>query len=203
MNKLGGLDVILCLIMVGACLGFLVYNFNPASIFMGYTGSMFLGFIISVIALLGFKTATITLHCQPFKYPLEEEPIEAEIITMTGTGETITLNNTEEAPMKINLKGNTSQAGTPTPETPQDIHIVSGDNSINVFDKNLFNPTLQNNGTNIILNKLTSKSEQKNIISNLFNLPFFTQIIADIGHEIFKNVLSTDNMIVIRLLSIV
>lgn len=45
--------------------------------------------------------------------------------------------------------------------------------------------------TNIILNKLTSKSEQKNIISNLFNLPFFTQIIADIGHEIFKNVLST------------
>lgn len=60
MNKLGGLDVILCLIMLGACLGFLVYNFNPASIFMGDTGSMFLGFIISVIALLGFKTATIT-----------------------------------------------------------------------------------------------------------------------------------------------
>lgn len=45
--------------------------------------------------------------------------------------------------------------------------------------------------TNKILNKLTSKSEQKNIISNLFNLPFFTQIIADIGHEIFKNVLSS------------
>ena len=60
MNKLGGLDVILCLIMIGACLGFLVYNFHPASIFMGDTGSMFLGFIISVIALLGFKTATIT-----------------------------------------------------------------------------------------------------------------------------------------------
>lgn len=60
MNKLGGLDVILCLIMVGACLGFLVYNFSPASIFMGDTGSMFLGFIIAIIALLGFKTATIT-----------------------------------------------------------------------------------------------------------------------------------------------
>lgn len=60
MNRLGGLDVILCLIMVGACLGFLVYNFAPASIFMGDTGSMFLGFIISIIALLGFKTATIT-----------------------------------------------------------------------------------------------------------------------------------------------
>ena len=60
MNKLGGLDVILCLILAGACLGFLVYNFAPASIFMGDTGSMFLGYIISIIALLGFKTATIT-----------------------------------------------------------------------------------------------------------------------------------------------
>lgn len=60
MNKLGGLDIILSLIMVGSCLGFLFYNFAPASIFMGDTGSMFLGFIISIIALLGFKTATIT-----------------------------------------------------------------------------------------------------------------------------------------------
>lgn len=60
MNKLGGLDIILSLIMVGSCLGFLIYNFAPASIFMGDTGSMFLGYIISIIALLGFKTATIT-----------------------------------------------------------------------------------------------------------------------------------------------
>ena len=60
MNRLGGLDVIMCLIMVGACLGFLFHNFPPAKIFMGDTGSLFLGFIISVIALLGFKTATIT-----------------------------------------------------------------------------------------------------------------------------------------------
>lgn len=60
MNKLGGLDVIICLIMIGACLGFLIYNFNPASIYMGDTGSMFLGYVISAVALLGFKTATIT-----------------------------------------------------------------------------------------------------------------------------------------------
>lgn len=59
-KHLGGLDVILCLIMIGSILGFLVYNFPPASIFMGDTGSMFLGFIISIVALLGFKTATIT-----------------------------------------------------------------------------------------------------------------------------------------------
>jgi UDP-GlcNAc:undecaprenyl-phosphate GlcNAc-1-phosphate transferase len=60
MNKLGGLDVILCLIMAGACLGFLIYNFYPASIYLGDSGSMFLGYIIAVVALLGFKTATIT-----------------------------------------------------------------------------------------------------------------------------------------------
>lgn len=60
LNRLNGLDVTLCLIMLGSTLGFLVYNFNPASIFMGDTGSMFLGFMISVIALLGYKATTVT-----------------------------------------------------------------------------------------------------------------------------------------------
>jgi len=60
LNKLGGLDVILALIMFGSTLGFLVHNFPPAKIFMGDTGSMFLGFMIAVIALLGYKVATIT-----------------------------------------------------------------------------------------------------------------------------------------------
>ena len=51
-----GLSVVLTFIMLGSTLGFLVHNFNPAKIFMGDSGSMFLGFIISVITLLGFKT---------------------------------------------------------------------------------------------------------------------------------------------------
>ena len=51
-----GLSVVLTFIMFGSTLGFLVHNFNPAKIFMGDSGSMFLGFIISVITLLGFKT---------------------------------------------------------------------------------------------------------------------------------------------------
>jgi len=66
LNQLGGLDIVLTFIMLGATLGFLIYNFNPASIFMGDTGSFFLGFIISVIALLGFRTATITSLIIPF-----------------------------------------------------------------------------------------------------------------------------------------
>ena len=60
LNKLSGLDIILALIMLGSTLGFLLHNFNPASIFMGDSGSLFLGFMISVIALLGFKAATLT-----------------------------------------------------------------------------------------------------------------------------------------------
>lgn len=59
-NKMQGLDTILSLIMLGSTLGFLLHNFHPAKIFMGDTGSLFLGFTISVIALLGFKGATLT-----------------------------------------------------------------------------------------------------------------------------------------------
>lgn len=37
--------------LMGVCVGFLVYNFNPASIFMGDAGSMFLGFILAVVGI--------------------------------------------------------------------------------------------------------------------------------------------------------
>lgn len=47
------------LILLGSTLGFLVYNFHPAKIFMGDTGALFLGYMISVLALLGFKNITI------------------------------------------------------------------------------------------------------------------------------------------------
>ena len=51
--------------MLGSTLGFLWHNFNPAKIFMGDSGSMFLGYIISVIALLGFKNVTLTSFLVP------------------------------------------------------------------------------------------------------------------------------------------
>lgn len=59
LNKFNGLDIILSFIMLGSTLGFLVFNFPPAKIFMGDTGSTFLGLMISVIMLLGFKTVTL------------------------------------------------------------------------------------------------------------------------------------------------
>jgi len=49
--------------LVGSTGGFLLYNFHPARIFMGDTGSMFLGFILGAITIMGtLKTvATIAL----------------------------------------------------------------------------------------------------------------------------------------------
>lgn len=60
-----GLDAYITFIMLGATLGFLYHNFNPAKIFMGDSGSMFLGYIIAVIALLGFKNVTLTTLLVP------------------------------------------------------------------------------------------------------------------------------------------
>ncbi|MCC6240916.1 MAG: undecaprenyl/decaprenyl-phosphate alpha-N-acetylglucosaminyl 1-phosphate transferase [Phycisphaerales bacterium] len=47
-----GLRVVLALSLLGALLGFLPYNFNPASIFMGDTGSMLLGYVCAVMLIL-------------------------------------------------------------------------------------------------------------------------------------------------------
>ena len=44
---------IYALVLAGACMGFLPYNFNPARIFMGDCGSMFLGFCLAVISVAG------------------------------------------------------------------------------------------------------------------------------------------------------
>jgi len=60
LNNSNGLDVTLTFIMLGSTLGYLLHNFPPAKIFMGDSGSMFLGYIIAVIALLGFKNITLT-----------------------------------------------------------------------------------------------------------------------------------------------
>jgi UDP-GlcNAc:undecaprenyl-phosphate/decaprenyl-phosphate GlcNAc-1-phosphate transferase len=40
-------------ILCGTTLGFLIFNFNPAKIFMGDCGSLFLGFLLSIITILG------------------------------------------------------------------------------------------------------------------------------------------------------
>jgi UDP-GlcNAc:undecaprenyl-phosphate/decaprenyl-phosphate GlcNAc-1-phosphate transferase len=54
--------------VVGACLGFLVHNFNPASIFMGDAGSLFLGFLVSGLSLAGtfpYSRSTVSVLLFP------------------------------------------------------------------------------------------------------------------------------------------
>ncbi|HVF31075.1 MAG TPA: hypothetical protein VNA22_08895 [Pyrinomonadaceae bacterium] len=52
MNGQSG-ELLLVTVFIGALLGFLVFNFNPASIFMGDCGSMFVGFLLASSVLLG------------------------------------------------------------------------------------------------------------------------------------------------------
>ena len=66
---------ILAIALTGSCIGFLRYNFPKASIFMGDAGSMFLGFILSSIAVLGnWKAVTVPFSlCIPIlilAYPI-------------------------------------------------------------------------------------------------------------------------------------
>jgi UDP-GlcNAc:undecaprenyl-phosphate GlcNAc-1-phosphate transferase len=45
----------ICLAFIGGILGFLYFNYHPASIFMGDTGSLFLGFLIAALAVKGLQ----------------------------------------------------------------------------------------------------------------------------------------------------
>ena len=47
--------------MAGAALAFLQYNFNPAKIFMGDTGSMFLGYVIATVSVMGVMKSAATV----------------------------------------------------------------------------------------------------------------------------------------------
>ncbi len=58
--------VIFCTAFVGACIGFLWYNSYPAQVFMGDTGSLSLGGIIAVVALVVRKELMIPLLCGIF-----------------------------------------------------------------------------------------------------------------------------------------
>lgn len=53
--------------LAGACIGFLPYNMNPAKLFMGDTGSMFIGYILAVTSVMGlFKAYAIIAFAIPF-----------------------------------------------------------------------------------------------------------------------------------------
>ena len=52
---------IIAAMIVGSCLGFLPYNFNPASIFMGDQGALLLGFLLGIVSLMGVMKTTAAI----------------------------------------------------------------------------------------------------------------------------------------------
>ena len=56
----GNIDTTIAILMIGSLLGFLVYNFPPAKLYIGDSGSNFMGLMVAVTALYGYKVATFT-----------------------------------------------------------------------------------------------------------------------------------------------
>lgn len=52
------LMAVVALVLCGALAGFLRYNFNPASIFLGDSGALFVGFLLASLSVLGLQKAT-------------------------------------------------------------------------------------------------------------------------------------------------
>jgi len=52
------LTIVVALVLCGSLAGFLRYNFNPASIFLGDSGSLFTGFVLAALSVLGTQKAT-------------------------------------------------------------------------------------------------------------------------------------------------
>ena len=65
--SLGNMDVVVvCVALVGALIGFLRYNFNPARVFLGDSGSLFVGFMLAILSVHGsMKSATAVLTIVP------------------------------------------------------------------------------------------------------------------------------------------
>jgi UDP-GlcNAc:undecaprenyl-phosphate/decaprenyl-phosphate GlcNAc-1-phosphate transferase len=57
--------MVMGIVLLASTLGFLVFNFHPAKIFMGDTGALFLGYMISVLSLLGFKNVALISFVVP------------------------------------------------------------------------------------------------------------------------------------------
>ena len=91
------------------------------------------------------KTNVLDSNSTETQYPNAQVTFEkynellAQIPTATATGNPINVQDSSNLPIvDFAMSGNATQADTPTPDTPQDIHVVTGDNIVKVVGKNLF-----------------------------------------------------------------
>ena len=104
--------------------------------------------------LIRFKTAKVKMHVQPFKYPTEETPVEIEYQYVTGGGTNITLDNTDNALMQLDL--NPSEL---TQATRSGKNLFDSSQIVNVSDY------IVANGTGIKIIKTTNGR-----VSPLYNI---------------------------------
>jgi UDP-GlcNAc:undecaprenyl-phosphate GlcNAc-1-phosphate transferase len=57
--------ILISLLLLGSIVGFLFFNFHPAKIFMGDSGSLFLGFSLAMLSMLGFKQVAVVSFLTP------------------------------------------------------------------------------------------------------------------------------------------
>jgi UDP-GlcNAc:undecaprenyl-phosphate GlcNAc-1-phosphate transferase len=73
------LTIVVALVLCGSLAGFLRYNFNPASIFLGDSGSLFIGFILAALSVLGTQKATtavaVVIPILAFGFPMVDTAI--------------------------------------------------------------------------------------------------------------------------------
>lgn len=90
----------------------------------------------------------------------EEATVEWDTESTTVSGKVINVNNAVAAPLEsVQIKGETSQNGTPTPSAPVPVNTVTGENVVKIYGKNLLSDSLQStitySGTTSTINGTT------------------------------------------------
>jgi UDP-GlcNAc:undecaprenyl-phosphate GlcNAc-1-phosphate transferase len=78
-----GIVVALSLVLFGAVLGFLRYNFPPAKIFMGDSGSLFLGLLFGLVSLLSLVTSARPVYAAAGNVVILSVPILDTVLAFT------------------------------------------------------------------------------------------------------------------------
>ncbi len=81
---------LMSIVLIGAVMGFLRYNFNPATIFLGDSGSLFLGFMAGSLSLAGAQKGTtiiaVAIPLVSFGFPIVEVAISVLRRFISGEG---------------------------------------------------------------------------------------------------------------------
>lgn len=80
-------QAIFAMALAGACVGFLVWNFHPAKVFMGDTGSMFLGGAVVSIGMATRQHLLLALIC--LVYIVEALSVVIQVISFKTTGKRV------------------------------------------------------------------------------------------------------------------